>query len=457
MSLPLRAQQSPPPADRQSPSNSLAASLSTSSQPSGTQAVSPPVSISLAEAQQRALKIEPTLLAATTAYRSSKYDRSIARSALLPQAVYHAQYLYTEPNGVPNSGPLPGTIGPVFIANNAVREYTSQAHVMEKLSLANAAIYKQAGALQLRAQAEAEIAARSLRVVVTQAYYAVQSTTQKAQAAQQARMEAQNFVDLTRKLEAGREVAHSDVIKAQLLLAQRQRDLEDARLAAMEARQYLGVLLFPDPATPYVLADPLNGSIDIPDEGVVRTLASQSNPELGSALAALRATDADVLASRAEYVPTLTFGYDYGIDAPYVQTSGAGGRQFLGYAAYGSLDVPMWNWFATHDRVKQSELRQHQARAALSYTQRQLIATLNADYSELLTAKDALLSLNDSVGQARQSLYLTTLRYQSGEATVLEVVDAQNTYLGTEAAAADGAVRYRVARANLERLTGKLP
>ena len=36
-------------------------------------------------------------------------------------------------------------------------------------------------------------------------------------------------------------------------------------------------------------------------------------------------------------------------------------------------------------------------------------------------------SLNQSAELAAESLRLTTLRYQSGEATVLEVVDAQNT------------------------------
>lgn len=424
---------------------------------SNSQAVSPPIQITLAEAEQRAFKIEPTLLAAKVARGTAAYDRALARSALLPQAVYRAEFLYTQPNGVADSGPLPGTVGPVFIANNSVNEYISQAHVTEKLSLANAARYKQTSALALQAKAEAEIAIRGLHAVVTQAYYSVQAATQKLQAAQEAQQQAQNFVDLTKKLEAGREVAHADVIKAQLLLAQRQRDLEDAKLAEMETRQSLGVLLFPDPATPYVLVDPLNSATDIPDETEVHSLATQSNPELASALAALHAANADVFASRAEYAPAFTFGYDYGIDAPYLATSGAGGRQFLGYAAYGAMDVPMWNWFATRDRVKQSELRQHQASAALSYTQRQLIATLNADYGELRTAQDALLSLNSSVGQAKESLHLTTLRYQSGEASVLEVVDAQNTYFATEAMAADSAVRYHVARANLERLTGKLP
>lgn len=457
---PARAQTIPSPQSTPAPSP-LSATVTVPAGAENPPATTPPLKITLAEAEERASKVEPLLLAAKTRSGVAGYDRALARSALLPQAVYRAEFLYTQPNGVPDSGPLPNTIGPVFIANNSVREYISQAHVTEKLSLANTALYRESHALSLQAKAEAEIAARGLHATVAQAYYGAEAAQQKLQAAQEAAQEARDFVALTRKLEAGREVAHADVIKAQLQLEQRERDLDDARQNQMQAQQALGTLLFPDPTTPYTLVDPLNGGgnsvADVPDAATVHALASQANPELRSAFAAVRAADADVLASRAEYVPTLTLGYDYGIDAPYLAATGSGGRQFLGYAAYASLDVPLWNWFATHDRVQQSELRRQQARAELSYAQRQLIATLNADYGELQTAAKALASLNSSVNQARESLHLTTLRYSAGEATVLEVVDAQTTYFATESAVADGAVRYHVARANLERLTGKLP
>ena len=50
---------------------------------------------------------------------------------------------------------------------------------------------------------------------------------------------------------------------------------------------------------------------------------------------------------------------------------------------------------------------------------------------------------------------LTTLRYQAGEATVLEVVDAQNTLTQARNAHDDGQARFRIAVANLQTLTGK--
>jgi len=55
---------------------------------------------------------------------------------------------------------------------------------------------------------------------------------------------------------------------------------------------------------------------------------------------------------------------------------------------------------------------------------------------------------------AGESLRLTTMRYQAGESTVLEVVDAQNTFTQVRNAHADGQARYRVAIATLQTLTG---
>ena len=51
---------------------------------------------------------------------------------------------------------------------------------------------------------------------------------------------------------------------------------------------------------------------------------------------------------------------------------------------------------------------------------------------------------------------LTRLRYQGGEATALEVVDAQNTLTQARNAYDDGLARYRVALANLRTLMGTL-
>ena len=101
----------------------------------------------------------------------------------------------------------------------------------------------------------------------------------------------------------------------------------------------------------------------------------------------------------------------------------------LGYSASVTLDIPVWDWLSTEHKVKQSEIRRDAAQVALSATQRRLIARLDEAYSEAAAARDQLASLDASVATAGESLRLTKLRYTGGEATVLEVVDAQSAFV----------------------------
>jgi outer membrane protein TolC len=146
----------------------------------------------------------------------------------------------------------------------------------------------------------------------------------------------------------------------------------------------------------------------------------------------------------------------YGIDATQFAVNGPDKTRNLGYSASVTLDIPVWDWLSTQHKLKQSEIRRDAVQVALTAAQRHLIARLDEAYSEAETARDQLASLDASVATAAESLHLTTVRYAGGEATVLEVVDAQNAYVSAENAREDGRVRYQAARADLETLTGTM-
>ncbi|HYK35943.1 TolC family protein [Alloacidobacterium sp.] len=415
------------------------------------------VNITLDEAIHRAQANEPAFAASVAESRAAGIDRSIARAALLPNAVYHNQYLYTQPNGEQNQagqgvGSQPS---PRFIANNAVREYASQALVNETLGLAGAAEIKHADAAAAFAEAQLEVARRGLVETIVNLYYGALAADRKLAVAKRAAAEADAFVDLTQKRETAREAAHADVIKAQLEQQQRHRDLGDATIAAERAKLELAVLLFPDPRTPYTLQTSQTIP-EVPTRTAVEAAANSNNPDLRSALAALKQSDAEVLAARAAYLPDLGLNVTYGIDAPQFAVNGPDGVKNLGYSASVTLDIPVWDWLSTQHKVKQSEIRRDAIRVALTAAQRRLIANLEEAYSEATTAHDQLASLDQSTQIAAESLRLTKLRYTGGEATVLEVVDAQNSLTLAENAREDGAVRYATALANLQTLTGTL-
>jgi outer membrane protein TolC len=200
----------------------------------GSSATSTPVIITLDEAIHRAQANEPAFAASVAESKAAGLDRSIARAAMLPGAVYHNQALYTQPNGQQNQagqgvGSQPS---PRFIANNAVREYASQGVVNETIGVAQVAEVKRADAAAALAQAQLEVARRGLVETVVNLYYDSIAADQKLLVAKRAATEADAFADLTSKREAVREAAHADVIKAQLEQQQRRRDLADANVVA---------------------------------------------------------------------------------------------------------------------------------------------------------------------------------------------------------------------------------
>ena len=435
-----------------------AAAIGSAQQP----AVAPPIRITIEEAIRRATVNEPRFAASRAEQRAAALDSGIARAALLPGVVYHNQVLYTQPNGASNgAGPKGSQPAPIFIANNAVREYASQAAVTETIGLAKVASLRASGATALRAAAELEIARRGLVAATANLFFTEIAAERKLAVLEAASAEASDFVALTEKREAAREVAHADVIKAQLSAQQRTRDLANGTLARDSARLELAMLLFADPLTPYTVAA-AGTAAALPALAEIEAAARQHNPELAAALASLRLSDAEVLGARAAYLPDLAFNFNYGIDgttfatkAPFDVDAGRNPRN-LGYSMTATIDIPVWDWLATDRRVKQSEVRREAVRVALTAAQKRLVVDLEESYAEAQTAHSQLDSLATSARAATDSLRLTRLRYGSGEATALEVVDAQATLYTAETAQEDGQVRYQQALSSLQLLTGTL-
>jgi outer membrane protein TolC len=412
--------------------------------------------ITLEDAISRARSADTAYAAAQAAAGIAQAQRGIARSALLPGVVYHNQFLYTQGQSADSTQPT-STSTVRFVANNAVHEYISQGSVTQTIGGASITAYRKANADSAAARALLEVARRGLVAATIANYYGVLAAQAKVLIAQRALAEAERFHTVTQQRERGGEAAHADAVRADLQVQQRQRELNDADLAADKARLDLGALLFPDPSTPYDLAATLDGLPPLPIQSEVEAAAKANNPDLRAALEQLRSAGLDVAASRFGYLPDLVLNVAYGIDAPQFAVHGPGGVRNLGYSASATLDIPVWGWLATHQRIRQSEIRQVQARVELTVTQRRLLASLRQLYDEAAVSQKQLVLLDKSVATAAETLRLTNLRYSAGEGMVLEIVDAQSSLALAESSRTDGIIRYYTALANLQTLTGKMP
>ena len=405
-----------------------------------------PLRLTLEDAMERARANSPQILSANLAALIAREDTVQARAALLPSVNSFNQFIYTQPNGAPSG---------VFVSNDGTHVYNNQAMVHGDIfDLGKRADYRKTQVAEAVARAKAEIAARGLVATVTENYYAMVSATRKYANAQQSQLEAEHFLDITRKQERGGEVAHSDAVKAEIQFVGRQRDTEESQLALDKARIGLAVLLFPDFRQDFTVVDDLDTPRPLPVFREIQALAGEKSPDIRAAQATVEQQKWEIKSSRAGFLPTLSADYFFGINANEFAIHNPEGYRNLGSAVQAQLNIPIWNWGATRSRVKQSEFRLQQAKNDLSLTYRQLLANLNSFYLEAVAANSQIASLRHSLDLSTESLKLTLLRYEAGEVSVLEVVDAQTTLVGARNAYDDGMVRYRVAVANLQTLTG---
>jgi outer membrane protein TolC len=419
--------------------------------------------ITLQDAITRARQYGGQVQSANLAAMTTREDTVQARAARLPQVSAFNQFIYTEGNGTPSG---------VFVANDGVHIYNEQAQVHEEvLSFVRHGEMNRALAAEAIARAKVDVAARGTNATVIQDYYAIVSAQRRMANIQRSVGEAEHFLDITRKQEQGGEAAHADVIKAQIDLEQRRRDLQDAQVSIVKARIALGVFIFPNFSADFDVVDDLAQPVALPPIGETQSQAVASSPDLKAANATVTETGYEVSVAKYQYLPSFGLDFYYGIDANQfavtshdTQDTGRStlpnyelsSRQNLGYVAQATLNIPVWNWGATSSKVKQAELKREQAQLDLTLTRRALDGSVAAAYAEAQGAQSQLDSLRGSVDLAAESLRLTLLRYEAGEATALEVVDAQNTLTQSRNAYDDGLARFRIAWATLRTLTGSL-
>lgn len=414
-----------------------------------------PVTLTLKDALDLAQKNDPQLLAALSDEALAAQDLRQARASRYPTLSDSTQYLGTQGNGKTPDGR--------FVTNDGVHVYREWGVLHQDL---NAGVFLGTGidrarAAQALARARAEVARRGLVPAVTKAYYGLLIAQRKYSTAQQAVDQAQRALTITQDLERGGEVAHSDVVKSELQLNLQQQALREAMLAMQTSRLDLAVLLYRDFNQNFSVVDDLDLAPALPPLSDVQTLAARENPTLRVAMETLRGAGLDISIARQAYLPTLSAEFIEGIEANafalYSRQAAypeLGPLPNLGYFVTLNLTVPIWDWGQRRSKVRQAEIRQEQAKIELSAAQRDLVKNLQADYDEARTARDQMDLLRSAVDLASESLRLTLARYQAGEATILELVDAQTALTQARNSYDDGILRYRVALGNLQTLTG---
>ena len=428
-------------------------------QPSGPGQSAAPITVTLQDALERARKLDPTLLGATSDARSAREDRIQARNAMLPAITATTQYLGTQGDGGKISDGR-------FVTNDGVHVYRAWGVLHQDLSpaLLMGTGYTRAKAAEALANAKAEIARRGLAVTVTKNYYALVVAQRKYATAQAGLDQAKHFMDITQDLERQGQAPHSDALKAEIQYRIQKQAFDEAKFSMEDTRLGLAVILFPDFNENFSVVDDLDSAPALPPFPEVQAMAEKQNPDIRVALETLREADLDVKLAKTAFLPTLTVDTDYGIEAncfalrctrASVQNDPAVGIvPNLGYFLTAALTVPVWDWGTLRSKLHQADYKQQSAKAALSLAQRMHLSELYATYDEAIVARAGLEESRNTAELAAESLRLTNLRYQAGASPATEVVDAETALVTARNAYADAQTRYRTLLATLQTYTG---
>lgn len=424
-------------------------------QPLGPAQAPPPVTITLQDAFERAQKNDAQFLAAVGDSKSAREDRMQARNAMLPQVSDSTQFLGTQGNGKTPEGR--------FVTNDGVHVYREWAVIHEDISPTNYmfnALHR-ASAAEAVAKAKVEIARQGLTLTVTKTFYALAVAQRKYATAQQTLDQAKSFFDVAQAQERRGFAAHSDSVKAEIQFKLAEQAFDEAKLAMEDARLDLAVMLFPTLDENFTIVDDLDSPQPLPLFPEIQTMASRGNPDIRVATETLREANLDVSAAKGAFLPSLSIETDYGIEANDFALHAIakahpdlGYLPTLGYFITANLTIPVWDWGTLRSKLHQSELKQEEARSALSLTQRQTLSELYASYNEAFVAQSAVAASHRIADLAAESLRLVDLRYQAGESLASEVVDAENTLTTARNAYIDAGARYRLAVATLQGYTG---
>jgi outer membrane protein TolC len=442
-----------PHASAQTPSQSPSQPPLTLAQPEPQNA--PPPVITLKDALERARDLDAQYRSATTDAELARQDRLQARNSLLPTFSESTQYLGTMGDTPLSTGRFVTSDGPRVWREWAIVRGDVTAGTFLKTPI------KRADAAEAAAVARAEVARRGLTVTVTQRYYALVSAEHHYAIAQQAVAQAQRFYDIAQRQQRLGQVAQADVIKAEISFRQQELAFRDATLQMENTRLALAVLLFPTFTENFTVIDDLSSAVPLPPFADIREMAGRDNPDVRAANEAVRVAEQEVSAARQAFLPAFSYDVVYGIEANrfalhsiYVAQPELGQLPNLGYYATLNLAIPLWDWGTTRSRLHQASARRTLAQVQLSQSQRQVLSNLYTFYNEALTARANADSAQHIAELAAESLRLTNLRYDAGESSALEVVDAQNTLVQARDAYDAALTRYRVALAELQTVTG---
>jgi cobalt-zinc-cadmium efflux system outer membrane protein len=294
-----------------------------------------------------------------------------------------------------------------------------------------------------------------------QAFVAALQAKSDLQFAQENLANYQRTVDINREMLQQGQIARADFLRIELQMLQFQTDLDDAGLELKTAKATLrGLLGAPSLPDDFDVQGELKAQPFDKDLVELKQLAIQNRPDLKSAQTSQQKAAADIRLAQANRWPDPTVGMSFlhtGSEIPgpawfepFYPKGAASNAMGIGVA---SIPLPIFN--RNQGEIARTKSEEVRANHLVQATENQVIQDVESAYAQFVSARERLKLYQDTyLNEAKESLDIEEFSFHQGGASILDYLDAQRTYRGTELAYRQQLAAYLDALAQLQSAAG---
>lgn len=251
----------------------------------------------------------------------------------------------------------------------------------------------------------------------------------------------------TSKLEAG-DIAELELMKSDIQLAEAQNYYEDAKQMFHKARYTLFQTIGLDPAEQNYMIQFVD-SIYINDIELEQSILLENlnkQPKVKSVQNLLESTEYQVKEAWSSFLPDINFSY-------YSQDYGSG-YDYNGFEV--GISVPVWFLFNQNSSIQVAKARNREAEWSLKEEKLSIKTDIENAWHGYEASREKIDRYENIIRElADEFQSLTLTGYQLGELNLLQLLDAQQTYLTSEVNYYNALKDYYLQLIQLEKYLGK--
>lgn len=218
----------------------------------------------------------------------------------------------------------------------------------------------------------------------------------------------------------------SDLLQVDSRLSDVQYQLSQAEQRRLVALHNFNVMRGADPELSVVLIDSINDTLSMPTRVAISDVVA-THPSYVAAVSEREAARYGVKVRRASYLPSVNVGL-FGVWQPKgITMSGAG--TYIDGGVVISLSAPIFHFMERRDAMSVARSEHRRAELAVDDIKDNIALDESNGWANLVATRQRVDAARRNLEIAHQNLEISTYSYQEGVVTILEVLQAQLSWL----------------------------